>query len=280
MKTFYSNGKKLSEEITEYYKGVVSYSLANKLIRKKDVKVNGVRVKADQKTDIGDKIEVYYDGEDNRADTVIFKDENVLVVYKPSGITSEDFYTLLCKKHTGVGFIHRLDQNTDGVMIFSLNEVAEKELLYGFKHRTFEKLYLTEVVSVPKKPSAELTAYLLKDSEKAEVKIFDTQVKGSEKIVTSYTVLKSSGETSLLEVKLITGKTHQIRAHLAHVGHSIIGDGKYGYESINRKFKAKKQRLTAYKLTLMFDSGCHLAYLNERAFECVAGWMKGNLENK
>ena len=276
MKTFYSNGKKLSEEITEYYKGVVSYSLANKLIRKKDVKVNGVRVKADFKTDVGDKIEVYYDGEDKRADTVIFKDENVLVVYKPSGITAEDFYELLCKKHEGVGFIHRLDQNTDGVMIFSLNANAEKELLHGFKHRTFDKLYLAEVVGTPKKANDELVAYLVKDSKKAEVRVFDSPVKGSEKIITSYTVLKSSGETSLLEVKLITGKTHQIRAHLAHVGHFIIGDGKYGYESVNRKFKAKKQRLTAYKLTLKFTEGSPLYYLNDKEFVCKAGWMKEN----
>ena len=274
MKTFYANGKKLSEEITEYFKGSVSYSLANKLIRKKDVKVNGVRVKTDLKTLAGDKIEIYYDGEDNRASTVIFKDDNVLVVYKPSGITSEDFYSLLCKKHGEVGFIHRLDQNTDGVMIFSLNVVAEKELLYGFKHRTFDKYYLAEVVGTPEKPSAELTAYLIKDAEKAEVKIFDKKVDKSEKIVTSYTVLKSSGETSLLEVKLITGKTHQIRAHLSHVGHAIIGDGKYGYESINRKFRAKKQRLTAYKLTLNFEKDSPLFYLSGKAFDCKAGWLK------
>lgn len=276
MKTFYSNGKKLSEEITEYYKGAVSYSFANKLIRKKDVKINGVRVKTDLKTDVGDKIEVYYDGEDKRADTVIYKDENVLVVYKPSGITSEDFYALLCKKHPGVGFIHRLDQNTDGVMIFSLNDIAEKELLYGFKHRTFDKFYLAEVVGTPKRASDELTAYLVKDAEKAEVKVFDSPVKSGEKIVTSYTVLKSSGETSLLEVKLITGKTHQIRAHLSHAGHFIIGDGKYGYESINRKFKAKKQHLTAYKLILKFKKESPLFYLNDKDFVCKAGWIKEN----
>ncbi|MBR2337257.1 MAG: RluA family pseudouridine synthase [Clostridia bacterium] len=274
MKTFYSSGKKLSEEITEYFKGSVSYSLANKLIRKKDVKVNGIRVKEDVKTLAGDKIEVYYDGEDSRANTVIYKDDNVLVVYKPSGITSEDFYSLLCKKHGEVGFIHRLDQNTDGVMIFSLNQYAEKELLNGFKRRTFDKYYLAEVVGTPEKPSAELTAYLVKDSEKSEVKVFDRQVEKSEKIVTSYTVLRSSGETSLLEVKLITGKTHQIRAHLAHVGHFIVGDGKYGYESVNRKFKAKKQRLTAYKLILAFDRGSAMEYLNGKEFTCKASWLK------
>ena len=95
MKTFQAKGKKLSEEITEYFKGAVSYSLANKLIRKKEVKVNGKRVKADFKTDYGDKIEIYYDGEDKRAQTVIYSDENVLVVYKPSGITAEDFYKII-----------------------------------------------------------------------------------------------------------------------------------------------------------------------------------------
>jgi 23S rRNA pseudouridine955/2504/2580 synthase len=145
MKTFYAKGKKLSEEITEYYKGVVSYSLANKLIRKKDVKVNGIRVKLDQKTELGDKIEVYYDGEDKRADKVLYQDDNILVVYKPQGITSEDFYNLILKQKQSAGFIHRLDQNTDGIMIFSLNGKAEECLLAGFKDRTFEKKPNTKV---------------------------------------------------------------------------------------------------------------------------------------
>ena len=266
MKTFYANGKKLSEEITEYYKGAVSYSFANKLIRKKDVKLNGVRVKEDQKTSVGDKVEVYYDGRDERAEKIIFKDENILAVYKPSGITSEDFYTLVKSNHQGAGFIHRLDQNTDGIMLFSLNENAETELLHGFKHRTFDKYYLTEVFGTPKKASDELVAYLLKDAKKGLVKIFNSPAYGGEKIITRYSLIKSSGETSILEVKLVTGKTHQIRAHLAHEGHFIIGDGKYGNEQINRKFHAKKQRLTAYKLLLKFDSKSPLYYLSGKEF--------------
>ena len=273
MKTFFANGKKLSEEITEYFKGAVSYSLANKLIRKKEVKLNGVRVKADTKTNLGDKIEIYYDGEDKRAQTVLFKDENILVAYKPSGITAEDFYSLIQADNLGAGFIHRLDQNTDGIMIFSLNLQAETQLLKGFKERTFEKYYLAEVVGSPKESSATLTAYLFKDSKKGEVKVYDSPVKGSEKIITSYSVLKTDGVTSLLEVKLITGKTHQIRAHLAHVGHFIIGDGKYGNESINRRFHAKRQRLTAYKLTLKFDENSPLFYLNEKTFKLEKGWF-------
>ena len=267
MKTFYSKGKKLSEEITEYYKGAVSYSFANKLLRKKDVKLNGVRVKTDQKTLVGDKIEVYYDGEDKRADEVLFLDENVAVLYKPQGITSEDFYLLVKKKFNGAGFIHRLDRNTDGIMIFSLNEKAEEELLKGFKERTFEKYYLAEVYGEPKQSSERLEGYLFKDAEKSEVIISDTPKKGYEKIITEYKVIKSSGAVSLLEVKLVTGKTHQIRAHLAHVGHFIIGDGKYGSEEINRKYHAKRQKLTAYKLILKFSENSYLRYLDGKMFE-------------
>lgn len=268
MKTFYANGKKLSEEITEYFGGAVSYSLANKLIRKKEVKLNGIRVKKDEKTTVGDKIEVYYDGEDKRARTVIYKDDNILVVYKPCGITSEDFYALVKRDYEQAGFIHRLDQNTDGIMIFSLNCVAEECLLKGFKDRTFDKYYLAEVFGEPKDSHAELTAYLVKDSEKGLVKIYDSPVKDSERVITSYSLIKSSGEVSLLEVKLITGKTHQIRAHLSHVGLPIIGDGKYGYESINRRFHAKKQRLMAYKLILRFEKNSPLFYLDGKEFKC------------
>ena len=267
MKTFYSTGKKLLEEITEYYKGAVSYSFANKLLRKKDVKLNGVRVKTDQKTCVGDKIEVYYDGEDKRADEVLFLDENVVVLYKPQGITSEDFFSLVKKKFSGAGFIHRLDRNTDGIMIFSLNEKAEEELLKGFKERSFEKYYLAEVYGEPKRNSERLESYLFKDAEKSEVIISDTPKKGYEKIITEYKVIKSNCGTTLLEVKLVTGKTHQIRAHLAHVGHFIIGDGKYGSEEINRKYHCKRQRLTAYKLVLKFSENSYLRYLDGKTFE-------------
>ena len=274
MRTFYSSGKRLLEEITEYYKGAVSYSLANKLLRKKDVKLNGARVKEDLKTNVGDKIEVYYEPTDTRAKAVIYKDENLMVIYKPTGISSEDFYSLVREENPTAGFIHRLDTNTDGAMVFSLNSISEEELLKGFKDRTFEKVYLAEVYGEPSKKSATLTSYLFKDAKRGEVKIYDQKVVGSERIVTSYSVIKSSGETSLLEVKLITGKTHQIRAHLAHIGHFIIGDGKYGKEVINRKFHANKQRLTSYKLKLFFEESSPLFYLNGKEFQAEPQWMK------
>ncbi|MBE5742955.1 MAG: RluA family pseudouridine synthase [Clostridiales bacterium] len=267
MKTFYSKGRKLTVEITEYYKGVVSYSLANKLLRKKDVKVNGVRVKDDFKTNEGDKIEVYYDGEDKRAENLLYGDQNILVIVKPKGITAEDFYALIKNRYSEARFIHRLDRNTDGIMLFALNGESEKELLKGFKERTFDKYYLAEVYGEPKEKSATVTAYLKKDEQNGIVKIYAKPENGAEKIITSYSTLKSNGETSLLEVKLITGKTHQIRAHLAYIGHFIIGDGKYGYESVNRRFHATKQRLTAYKTVLYFNEDSPLYYLNGKEFK-------------
>ena len=140
-------------------------------------------------------------------------------------------------------------------------------MLNGFKNRNFDKYYLAEVYGTPTINSAELTAYLVKDKERAKVTIYDKPQKDSEKIVTAYKVLQQKEKTSMLEVKLITGKTHQIRAHLAHIGHFIVGDGKYGYESINRQFHATKQRLTAYKTVLNFDDGSPLNYLNGREFK-------------
>lgn len=262
--------EKLSEVILARFNGAMSYSLVMKLIRQKDVKINGERTNKDVTVAEGDEISVYTTAYDNRAENILFEDENVLAAVKPKGITSEDFYELIKKTHPTAFFVHRLDRNTDGIMLFALNRTANDELLKGFKNRTFKKYYLAKVYGTFDKKEGTLEAYLLKDEKKSEVKIFDEPKKGAVKIITRYEVLSENGETSLLDVELVTGKTHQIRAHLAHVGHPLIGDGKYGYKSINGRFKEKTQSLTAYKTKLKFGNESPLFYLNGKTITLPA----------
>ena len=244
----------------------LSYANLMKALRKKDVKINGVRVNKDVVLAVGDKVVVYARVNDVLPYTLIFKDDNVLVIDKPSGFTSETVFESLQKNYNEIYFIHRLDRNTSGLMIFALNKDSENELLLGFKNRTFDKRYLCEVYGTVKDQTKTLTAYLVKDAENSTVKIYDTKVRGGVEIKTGYTVLKQNAKTALLEVFLYTGKTHQIRAHLAHIGHFIVGDGKYGDNVFNKSQRAKTQRLIAYKLTLKFTRDSCLYYLNDKTF--------------
>lgn len=246
-----------------------SYSLIMKSLRNKDIKVNGKRIHNDQTVFVGDQVEIYVKQTDlvvRQSYEIIFKDENVLVVNKLKGFSSEKVFEDLKGVEKQVYFIHRLDTNTNGIMIFALNKNAETELLLGFKNRTFTKKYLAVVKGIPPK-SMTLESYLVKDSENALVKIYDNPVKGSVKIKTGFKMIESYKDTSLLEVELFTGKTHQIRAHLSYFGYPIVGDGKYGDNEFNRINHAKTQKLCAYKMTLTFEKGQNLYYLNGKTFE-------------
>ena len=245
----------------------LSFSALQKLLRNKDVKVNGKRVGQDVLLEVGDKVTLFYNPKETEKFSELFVDNNVLVIYKKKGYTSESVFESVTKKYPNSFFIHRLDRNTDGIMIFALNEKASEELLFGFKNHDFIKKYSALVYGVMPKQKDLLTAYLLKDSESSTVKIFDKKVSGSVEIKTGYEVVSKMQDCSLLKVTLYTGKTHQIRAHLAHIGHFIIGDGKYGDKAINEQKGAKKQHLTACLLTLKFQPKSPLYYLNDRTFE-------------
>lgn len=266
MKTFIeTKNRKLSKSVM-YHVEDLSFSTFMKALRKRDVKVNGKRVSEDVMLSVGDKVEIYYQAKVVEKFSKVYQDDNVLIVNKKQGYSSESVFDDIKREYVDACFIHRLDRNTKGIMIFALNSIAEKELLLGFKNRTFDKKYHALVKGIPTKRQAIIESYLLKDKESAFVKIYDNHVGDSVKIKTGYKVLKTMPDASLLEVTLFTGKTHQIRAHLAYIGHPILGDGKYGDFALNEKLKLSAQQLSAVSLTLNFDKDSLLYYLNGKTF--------------
>ena len=266
MKEFIADKNRKLSKLALYHIEDLSFSNFMKALRKKDVKVNGKRVNQDLTLSVGDKVEIFYLPTEKKKYQIVYQDQNVLVINKLSGHTSESIYGEIKKEHAGAGFIHRLDRNTSGIMIFSLNQIAESELLKGFKDRTFDKKYTTIVVGKMPKKEDVLSAYLVKDKDSAKVNIFDKKVQNSVLIKTGYKVLEENKDTSKLEITLYTGKTHQIRAHLAHVGNPILGDGKYGDFEMNKKYNLSVQQLCATQLTLFFEQNSPLNYLNGKKF--------------
>lgn len=235
------------------------------LLKNKEIKVNGKRVAKDVRLFKGDVVSYYLTEKQAQkpAFHFVYEDENVLIVDKESGVNSEAVFSALSRTQECY-FIHRLDRNTKGLLAFALNKASEAELLRAFKHRCVEKRYHALCFGVFPKEKDVLTAHLKKDAERSLVTIFDAPVKGAEEIVTEYKVLETFAETTLAEITLHTGKTHQIRAHLAHVGCPIVGDMKYGDAERNKAFARARQCLVAKYLR--FETSGILAYLSGKEF--------------
>lgn len=235
------------------------------LLREKDIKVNGVRVGASVPLKAGDEVTYYTTPKQEglKSHNTVYEDENILIADKLDGVETS---ALLCELQAGGEYyaVHRLDRNTKGLLVFAKNKGAEDELLSAFKERRVEKTYLARCKNDFKTDKAVLTAYLKKDAENSTVKVFDKEVKGSVKIITEYRVLEKQGDTALVEVTLHTGKTHQIRAHTAHIGCPVLGDSKYGDSALNKKYGAKRQCLVSYRLSFKLSGG--LEYLNKKEF--------------
>ena len=281
------NAKKIIQIIQNKYPKC-SLGTIHRALRNKDIKVNGIRVKENVEVYEDDELEIYItdellNGSNSKATNIsitkkqiAYEDENILIYNKPQELEvqgtkqeaglEELLYDYLKEKTPNekvfLKACHRLDRNTKGLVIFAKNKESEKTMLQMIKDRVVTKLYKAQVYGIPKNKAMTLKAYLFKDSKKSMVVVSDTPKKGYQEIITKYKIIEidKQNKTATIEVELITGRTHQIRAHMAHYGYPIIGDGKYGINQVNKQFKKKYQELEAYKI-IFEDAYDNLAYL-------------------
>lgn len=229
--------------------------------------------------------------------SVVYEDENILLVNKEPGMPvhpdkEQTERTLIdlareylkCKDSTPLTsnqfqpeLCHRLDRNTGGLVIIAKNQASYDIILKKLEAREIRKFYQCLVKGKLIKKEDQLKAYLWKDARKSQVFINHQKTKGAVEIITGYKVLEynAAKDVSHLEVELITGRTHQIRAHMAFIGHPIIGDGKYGTNEINRAFGLKQQALWACRIKFAFKgSTALLGYLNGKEFFVNPGFTK------
>ena len=254
-------------------------SALRRLFAARDVKLDGVRISGDTPVRPGQLLAAYLPGTlseqaiSSRSLEIVYEDDDVLLVNKPAGISVEPdahggtTLTDLCAAHAAASnpdafppaACHRLDNRTCGLCLFAKNERALEILQDVFKCRSLEKTYVCLVRGIMKPPRAVCKAWLIKDSRRARVRVTDHPEEGARPIVTGYETLES-GPVSRLRVDLITGRTHQIRAHLAALGHPLLGDDLYGDRDFNRREKARGLKLCAVSLRL--DTGGRLPRLD------------------
>ena len=277
-------------------------TLLQKYIRIKRIKLNGKGAKRDTRLSEGDVLSLYINDEffeKPREDNaylkvgkprinIVYEDENIILADKKPGVLCHsagawDYNTLIAniqaylaqkgewdprgENSFAPALCNRIDRNTGGIVIAAKNAEALRILNDKIRDREIEKYYLCAVQGKPKQQRGRLENYLFKDAKKNQVFIKDKPEPGCKTAVTEYRVLGRKGQLSLVECRLLTGRTHQIRAQMAHAGWPLLGDGKYGRERFNKDFGENGQALYSYRLRFEFptDAGA-LEYLRGKEF--------------
>ncbi len=257
---------------------LIPESALKSAFRLKDVRMNGVRITADDVIVSGAVMEVYtaYDA----GLSVVYEDERILVINKPAGLCTQDEYCgmtveSLARAHCGEAceprLCHRLDTRTSGLLMIAKDEKTELEITGVFKNREVSKEYECLVKGEMRPPEALCRAYLIKDAQRGRVRVISHRTPGAMEIRTAYRTLSRNGEVSRLRVQLLTGRTHQIRAHMAFLGHPILGDDVYGDREFNRRnASVGSLKLCAVSLTLHFSPDSPLQDLSGHEFSADA----------
>lgn len=292
-------------------------ALMYKYIRTKRIKVNKKKSEISARLQTGDLVEMYINDEffvksETKYDfssasdkiDIIYEDDNIILLDKKAGLLchpddKEYIDTLISRVKKYLynkgeydpdeensftpALVNRIDRNTGGIVIAAKNAASLKILNAQMKERNLKKTYLCVVHGVMERKSGLLEGWLVKDESKNRVKIYNKYTDGAKEIKTKYRVIENDTKNnlSLLEVDLLTGRTHQIRAHFASIGHPLLGDGKYGKNELNKKLGYKKQFLYSYKLTFDLDENAgELAYLKGKTFTAENVWFVKEFKEK
>lgn len=302
-------GQRLDKFLTKRFKTMPS-ALMYKYIRKKCIKVNGKKCDIDTRLCEGDvltffiKDEFFEQKPEDRYDfikapakiDIVYEDDNIMLLNKKPGLIvhpdeNYHFDSLIARvqhylydkgeydpereNSFAPALVNRIDRNTGGIVIAAKTAAALRILNQKLRDRELEKTYLCAAVGKFDKKEALLVDHLEKNEKQNRVYIYSKPREGAKTIKTRYRVIAESGELSLLEVDLLTGRTHQIRAHMAYIGHPLLGDGKYGKNEINRRYGCKWQALYSYKLSFNFTTdGEELEYLNGKTFTAPEVWFR------
>ena len=302
-------GQRLDKFLLKRFK-TMPKSLMHKYLRTKYIKLNGKKCTPEVFINEGDVLTLYIKDEffveskkeyefmkASKKLDLVYEDENIMLIDKKVGVIvhQDKNYDADCvvnrvqrylyekceydpdsEKAFSPALVNRIDRNTAGIIIGAKNAMALRILNEKVRTREIRKFYLCVIKGKPKKSRDTLKDYLTKNEKTNTVRISKNETPNSKEVITKYEVLSYDKERdlSLLEVELLTGRTHQIRAHMAHIGHPLLGDEKYGDKALNKRYHQNHQLLCSYKLMFDFtnDAG-ELSYLNGKEYSLKEIWF-------